>query len=131
MSLQPLYPLLANLVLALHLAIVLFVIGGLLWVLVAAPRGWPLARAWGFRLAHLVAIAVVAGQAWLGQVCPLTTLEMWLRAQARSATYTGGFIEHWLSRLLYYDAPAWVFTAGYTVFGLLVLAAWWRYPPRP
>lgn len=126
---QPLYPLLANLVLALHLCIVLFVIGGLLWVLAGGPRGWPLVRAWWFRLAHLAVIAVVVSQAWLGQVCPLTTLEMWLRTQARSSTYSGGFIEHWLSRLLYYDAPAWVFTTGYTVFGLMVLLAWWRWPP--
>jgi hypothetical protein len=41
-----------------------------------------------------------------------------------------GFIEHWLSRLLYWRAPPWVFTTAYTLFGLAVAAAWWRYPPE-
>jgi hypothetical protein len=40
------------------------------------------------------------------------------------------FIEHWLQRILYYEAPAWVFTLGYTLFGLVVVATWWYFPPR-
>jgi hypothetical protein len=54
---------------------------------------------------------------------------MWLRAQARSTTYSGGFIEHWLQRVLYYDVPGWVFTLVYTLFALIVAAAWWYFPP--
>lgn len=125
-----LYGLLADLVLVLHFALVAFVIGGLVAVVVGNMRRWRWVNAGGFRLAHLAAIAVVVGQAWLGATCPLTRLEMWLRAQARTATYSGSFIEHWVQRLLYYDAPAWVFTTGYSIFGLLVLATWWRFPPR-
>ena len=78
----------------------------------------------------LAAIAVVAAEAWLGVVCPLTTLEMWFRSRARAATYNGSFIEHWLQRLLYYDAPAWVFVLGYSMFGLLVAVAWFYIPPK-
>ena len=85
---------------------------------------------WWFRLAHLAAIAVVVAQAWLGVVCPLTTLESWLRVQVGQAAYEASFIEHWLARILFYDAPAWVFTAAYTLFGVAVAAAWWRFPPR-
>jgi hypothetical protein len=55
---------------------------------------------------------------------------MWLRAQARAATYSGSFIEHWLQRLLYYEAPAWIFTLLYSLFALAVAVAWWRFPPR-
>ena len=40
-----------------------------------------------------------------------------------------GFVADWLSRLLYYDAPAWVFTLAYSLFGGLVLATWWWFPP--
>ena len=78
----------------------------------------------------LAAIAVVVAQAWLGIVCPLTTLENALRVKAGGTGYETSFIEHWITRLLYYDAPAWVFTAAYTLFGLTVVAAWWRFPPR-
>jgi hypothetical protein len=91
--------------------------------------GWRFVNAWWFRLAHLAAIGIVVAQAWFGIACPLTTLESWLRVRAGEAAYETSFIEHWLTRLLYYDAPAWVFTVAYTLFGLAVVAAWWRFPP--
>ena len=124
------YQLLADAVLALHVALVLFVVGGLVLIVLGNWRKWQWVNRWWFRLAHLAAIAVVVAETWIGLVCPLTTLEMWLRAQARDATYTGSFIEHWLQRLLYYDAPAWVFTTAYSLFGLAVIAAWWFFPPK-
>ncbi|HSV47931.1 MAG TPA: DUF2784 domain-containing protein, partial [Ramlibacter sp.] len=105
---------------------------GALVVVIAGNLGrrWSWVNRWGFRLAHLGAIVFVALQAWLGQVCPLTTLEMELRARAGQATYAGGFVEHWLQRLLFWDFPPWVFATAYTLFALVVLAAWWRFPPR-
>ena len=121
---------LADAVLFVHVAVVVFVVGGLVLLVAGNLRGWRFVNDWWFRLAHLAAIAVVVAQAWLGVVCPLTTLESWLRVQAGDAAYAAGFIEYWLRRILYYDAPAWVFTAGYTLFGLAVLASWWRFPPR-
>lgn len=124
------YQLLADVMLSLHFAFVLFVVGGLVFILAGACRGWGLARSFWFRLAHLAAIAIVVAQAWLGAACPLTLLEMWLRTKAAATTYTGSFIEHWLQRLLYYEAPGWVFTLIYTLFGLAVLAAWRYFPPR-
>jgi hypothetical protein len=131
------YLALANAVLALHVGVVLFVIGGLLLIVLGhwrrrhRPGAWPWVDAWWFRLAHLAAIGVVVAESWYGVVCPLTTLEAWLRLRAGAPVYGGsGFIEHWLQRLLYYDAPAWVFTLGYTLFALLVVWAWWRFPPR-
>jgi hypothetical protein len=125
------YLALANAVLMLHVAVVLFVVGGLLLIGLGNWRRWSWVNAWWFRLAHLAAIAVVVAESWFGIVCPLTTLEAWLRVQAGAPIYGGsGFIEHWLQRLLYYDAPAWVFTLAYTAFALLVALAWWRFPPR-
>jgi polyferredoxin len=127
---DPPYQLLADAVLSLHVAIVVFVVGGLIFIIVGNLCAWDWVNALWFRLAHLAAIAIVVAEAWSGAVCPLTTLEMWLRAKARATTYAGTFIEHWLQRILYYEAPAWVFTLGYTVFGLIVVATWWYFPPR-
>lgn len=121
---------LADAVLTVHVGIVLFVVLGLVLVLVGNRRGWPWVNDLWFRLAHLAAIAVVVAQAWLGVICPLTTLEVWLRRQAGQSGYDGSFIEYWLQQVLYYDAPAWVFIALYTGFGLLVVASWWWFPPR-
>lgn len=125
------WQLLADAVLALHVGVVVFVVGGLVLVLIGNGAGWQWVNTLWFRLAHLGAIVVVVAEAWFGVVCPLTTLEMWLRGRARGgATYAGSFVEHWLQRLLYYDAPGWVFTLGYTLFALAVVATWWRFPPR-
>lgn len=126
---EPPYQLLADAVLALHFALVAFVVGGLVLILVGNLRGWRWVNGRGFRLAHIVAIGVVVAQAWLGADCPLTTLEMWLRAQAGLDTYRESFIAHWLQRLIYHEAPPWVFTWVYTLFGLLVALAWWLFPP--
>ncbi len=124
------YQWLADLVLVLHVAVVVFVVGGLVLVVAGNLRQWRWVNALGFRLAHLGAIVFVVAGTWLGLVCPLTTLELWLRAKAGAATYGGSFIEHWLQRLLYYDAPTWVFTLVYSLFGLLVVATWVYFPPR-
>lgn len=123
------YPLLADIVLAVHVAIVAFVVGGLVTIIAGNLRGWHWVNRRWFRLLHLAAIAIVAAQAWLGVICPLTTLEMWLRAESNLPSYSGSFIGHWLQAILYIEAPAWVFTLVYTVFGLLVAATWLRFPP--
>lgn len=124
------YQTLADLVLVLHVALVLFVVGGLVLIVLGNLRGWSWVNAWWFRLAHLATIAIVVAEAWWGIECPLTTLERWLREQARDSTYAGSFIEHWLQALLFWQAPPWVFTTAYTLFGLAVVGAWWRFPPR-
>ena len=73
------FQLLADAVLVVHFGVVLFVVGGLVVVLAGNWLRWRWVNHLWFRLAHLAAIAVVVIQAWLGQYCPLTTLESWLR----------------------------------------------------
>ena len=131
MLLDPAFSLpLANTVLVLHVGIAVFVVAGLLLVVVGNLGHWGWVNNVWFRVAHSAAVVVIVAESWLGFVCPLTTLEMWLRSRAGEASYGGGFIEHWLQQLLYYSAPPWVFIAAYTVFALLVLASWWYFPPR-
>jgi hypothetical protein len=131
------YAIAADIVLIVHVAVALFVVGGLVLIVAANVirlrccywmQRWVNTSA--FRLLHLAAIAVVVGEAWLGIVCPLTTLEMWLRELAGQGTYSGNFIAHWLGRLLFYTAPPWVFTLVYSAFGLLVLASWFVFPVK-
>ena len=125
-----LYQLAADAVLVLHVAIVLFVLLGLVLVIVGNLCRWKWVNAIWFRLTHLATILVVVGESWLGITCPLTTLEMWLRQKAGVESYGGSFIEHWLHALLFWQAPSWVFTAAYSLFGLAVVLTWWLFPPQ-
>lgn len=127
--LRSLHHLLADAVLVTHLAFVGFVVIGLLLILLGGLRGWAWVRRPWFRRAHLAAIGLVVVQAWLGIICPLTTLEMFFREKAGDGTYQGTFIAHWLHRLLFFDAPPWVFTLCYTAFGIAVIASWWLVRP--
>ena len=83
--------LLADIVLILHLAFVMFVVLGALLVSRWKRLIWihPLAVFWG------------ALTEFAGIVCPLTPLEVSLRRLGGAAGYEGGFIEHYLIALLY------------------------------
>ena len=118
---------LANTVLVLHALLVLFIVGGLfaIWAGAWLKRAWVRNRA--FRLAHLIAIGVVAMLAALDIPCPLTVLEDWLRTGNAGPQ---GFIQRCVSDWLYYDLPGCVFATAYAVFLLVVAVTWFRVPPR-
>ena len=99
------YQALADAVLLLHFGVAVFVVGGLAFPVAGNVWHWRGANNFFFRFAHLGAIVFVVVQAWLGQYCPLTTLESWLRVKAGSAAYSTSFIEHWLQRIIFYEAP--------------------------
>jgi hypothetical protein len=124
------YRTLADLVLLTHVGFVVFVVVGLLVILIGGFSSWSWVRNPWFRAMHLVAIGIVTVQAWLGVICPLTTLEMFLRDKAGDSTYDGTFIAHWLQKFLYYEAPWWVFVACYTLFGMAVVGSWVMFRPR-
>lgn len=118
-------PLLADIVLIVHFAFVLFVVVGLGAIWLGAWLGWEWARNFWFRVAHLCAIVFVAGEAIAGIWCPLTIWE----AELRGARADKGFIAQWIHRLLFYDFPPWIFTAAYVLFALVVIASWWFVRP--
>ncbi len=123
------YQTLANAVLALHAGVVLFIVGSLVLILAGGVRRWRWVRNPWFRALHLAAIVVVVLQSWAGVMCPLTTLEHWLRARAGQVSYEGDFIAYWLSKVLFFEAPPWVFIAVYSAFGLLVALSFYFVPP--
>jgi len=124
------YSILADALLFLHVLVVVFIVAGFIAIYAGKTLGWSWVRNPWFRLLHVTAIGIVALQSWIGVVCPLTTWEMSLRNQSGDTVYSGSFVAHWLETLLYYQAPAWIFTVLYTVFGVLVLASWFFVRPR-
>ena len=85
------YGWLADLVLLLHGAFVLFVLAGGLLVLRWRRLIW----------VHLPAVVWGAAIEVGGWICPLTPLESRLRALAGAEGYADGFIEHYLLPLIY------------------------------
>jgi uncharacterized protein DUF2784 len=85
------YPLLANLVLIVHLAFVVFALCGGLLVLRWRWIAW----------LHVPAIAWGAFVEFSGWICPLTPLENWLRAQGGDISYRSDFIAQYLLPMLY------------------------------
>ena len=88
------------LILALHLAYLLWVIFGALWT-----RGRPCWTA-----AHLLALVwgiLVEVGPW---PCPLTLAEQFFEARAGVNPYHGSFLLHFLDALVYPNLPYWVIT---------------------
>jgi hypothetical protein len=124
------YRIAADAVVLVHAAYIGFVVFGLVAIVIGLAMGKPWARHFWFRIIHLTMIGIVVLQAWLGIVCPLTTLEKTLRRLAgEEEVYGTAFIEHWVHRMIFFDLPPWVFVTAYTLFGLGVLATFVFYPP--
>ena len=109
---------LADIVLVLHALVVVFNVGGLAAIWIGAALDWRWIRNFWFRVIHLGSMGVVAAGSLLGMICTLTVLEDALR---QAGPPQSGFIQRWVSRLLYYDLPASVFTITYVLFALVVL----------
>lgn len=130
MSYPAFYLLVADVILLLHVAFVIFIVLSLILIFIGKPLSWRWVNNPWFRAAHLMGITVVVLQAWFGVTCPLTIWEMSLRSKAGETIYEVSFVAYWLSELLYYEASPWVFVVCYTLFGGLVLASWFLVRPR-
>ncbi|HAH45344.1 DUF2784 domain-containing protein [Gimesia sp.] len=130
---QFLYRLTADFTVVLHFAFVMFVLLGQILITAGAFAGWDWIRNFKFRVIHLASILFVVLESVAGIVCPLTTLEKWLRKQAGQVSYQGDFIANWIHEVLFIDegtVEPWVFTACYSLFGLIVLLTFYFAPPR-
>ncbi len=117
----------ADLVLIVHFAVVLFVVGGLPAIWIGAGLGWHWVRNFWFRIAHLAAILYVAIESVIGAVCPLTVWEDALRGAREEKS----FVARWIHRILFYDFPEWIFATAYVLFAVVVAVTfWWVRPVR-
>lgn len=126
------YGIAADLLVAIHLAYVAYVVLGQLAIVIAAPLKWQWARNPWFRFTHLTAIAVVAYEAVNKLRCPLTVWEEQLR-ELGGQTFNGS--ETFMGRVLHdvlfvENVPEIAFTIGYCGMALLVAQGLIMYPPR-
>jgi hypothetical protein len=125
------YSALADVILLVHFAFVAFVLLGLVLTWLGYFLRWPFVRNFWFRLAHLLAIGLVAVEAIGGIVCPLTKWEAELRWKAGgSFEYAGSFMQHWVHKIMFFDLPESAFTVIYCAFFLCVALSFWFVRPR-
>ena len=120
-----LYALLAQLVLVLHAAFIVFVIlGGVLLF-------WRPGLAWLHVPCALWGVIIVL----LGWVCPLTYLENRLWRAAGDRGYTGGFIDHYIEPLVYptgltHEVQI-LLGLSLLAFNVLIYTLVWRFRLKP
>jgi hypothetical protein len=124
------YALLADVVVAIHIAYVSYVIFGELAILLGLFFKWEWTRNLWFRWTHLIAIVIVAAEAIVGFTCPLTKWETALRKWAGEEPSEMSFIGRVLNDVLFYDVSEKLLMACYIGFALLVLVTLWLAPPR-
>lgn len=125
------YGLTADAIVVFHFCYVLFAVGGELFILLGWLLHWRWVRNLAFRIVHLVSVVVVAVEALIGVLCPLTEWEYRLRLLAgQTVEEEIPFMARLVRRIIFYDFPTWVFTITYIFFALLVAATFLLAPPR-
>jgi len=97
--------LIADILMLIHCAFIAFVIGGQCLIMIGYHRKWRWATNRVMRGIHIACVLYMVIQTWAGQWCPLTLLENRYREAAGQETYRSSFIQDWVGRLIYYDAP--------------------------
>lgn len=124
------YSLWADVIAGVHVAYATFVVAGLLLIWIGVWRRWEWVRNLWFRLIHGLAIVLVVVFDISQRGCPLTVWEDALRQQAGQPAQEGTCFGRCLHNALAFDFAPWIFTTGYGVFALLVIATFILAPPR-
>ncbi|MBI3995757.1 MAG: DUF2784 domain-containing protein [Nitrospirae bacterium] len=89
------YRIAADIVVAVHLGWILFLIGG---AFIGRRVRW-------VKWTHLAALGYSVLLQAFSWTCPLTYLELWLWNRTPAGSYTGSFIAHYLEKLIYMEIP--------------------------
>ena len=115
----------AALILAIHVAIILFNVIGLAVLPIGARRGWQFVHAPLWRLVHLASWTIVALQAVLGRACFLTD---WQSALEGGPNTAAPLVMRWVNGVIYWPLPIWAFGLIYLLAFSYVLALLWIVP---
>jgi hypothetical protein len=124
-----LYFFLADTIVLIHFAYVLFVLVGMAAIVAGIALRWSWVRNFWFRSIHLAMIGVVVLETAFGVTCPLTEWEDSLRIAGGGTVESGTFIGRWVQSVMFFDASR-LLSVCYIVFGLLVLLTFIFAPPR-
>ncbi len=125
-----LYRILADLIVVVHLAWILFMLEGFILTL----RGFfhkEFFERWLFRTAHLLGIAYVSTLALMGRYCPLTVWENTLRAKYDpSLNYPGSFMIYYFEKFVYPDVNPLIIQIPTTFIAVFTVVVFIIKPPE-
>ena len=123
------YSLLADIIVVVHLAYACFVLFGFLAIVIGVPCGWNWIRNFPFRVTHLICTVFVPLETLIRMTCPLTTLENYFLRASGAKGYSRSFIGNFVSKILFYEAPEWIFAIIYVALAILVVLYFILFPP--
>jgi len=116
------YGFLADLMVAIHIGYVGYVVLGQLLIWFGWAMGRRFVRNFWFRSTHLLAIAVVVYEELMDIRCPLSVWEEYFREKAGQPVSGETFLGRMMHSLLFHDFQPWVFTVIYmTTMAVVVL----------
>jgi hypothetical protein len=124
------YSLIADAIVAVHVAYVIYVVIGQLLIWLGLALRWRWVRNPWFRWAHMIMMVIVGGEATLDIECPLTRWEGQFRELAGEATSGTSFVGRLLHKLIFVDWPPWIINGLHMGFALVVVATFILAPPR-
>jgi len=135
-----LYKILADLVVLLHFAWILFILWGFILLVCSSISVYVLPAAknrlrtffdrWVFRTIHLSGIVYVAILTVLGKYCPLTILENKLREQYNTElAYPGSFVVHYIEKIVYPEANFLLFVIPTIIIAVFTVLMFIIRPP--
>jgi hypothetical protein len=125
------YGILADAIVAVHVAYVGYVVLGQLAIWLGLLLRWRWVRNPYFRWTHLVMMTIVGLEAALNIECPLTRWERSLRELAGEPISGESFVGRLLHDLIFVDWPSWAVNCLHIGFALLVLGTFVLAPPAP
>lgn len=99
----------------------------LLWILFLIFGAFVGYRLRWVKFLHLGALGFALALQVFGWICPLTLLEVWLRhRQSPASGYGGGFIQHYVEKIVYPGLPPWLILLGSLCVVAVSTWVYWR-----
>ena len=108
-----------------HVAVIAFNVFGLIAIPLGARRAWRFVRIFWWRALHLGALALVALQAVLEQ-----RFGKAIFSRAGESGSNEPMIQKWISRIIFWPFPLWVFAVLYVGVCIYTLLLWRLVPPQ-
>ncbi len=116
---------LAAAILAIHGAVIVFNLFGLITIPLGAWLHWRFIREPVWRWLHVASLSIVALQAGLGRSCILTVWQDELTGKTRAPP----LVMRAINAIVYWPLPIWVFAAIYMTIFVYACTLLWLVPP--